>query len=958
MPDITQISRMRQRQRIRHQRNPLKRFAFLLSLLVSLIATGILLITVQLYSGITRNLPSLDTLPYLLEPPNAALLQPTTLYDRTGEHILLKLDSAPSEARVFLTTDTSQPNFLPATLISATIAMHDPGFWQHAGYLLEGWVENSHPTIAQKIVSDLLLWQEPPGLQRALRERLLAAQATSNFGREKILAWFLNYSNFGHSAIGADAAAFLYFRKPASKLSLAEAAVLSAVAQSPALNPLDTPDLAQERGQQVIQLMLKSGIVNAQQAQNAMQSQLNFVSELPESQDTAPAFTNLVLQQLSSIIEPALLARGGFRITTTLDFDLQRQADCTAAVHLARFKAANNPDPVFNYDCAAARLLATIPQAGVQSAPDLALNLVILDPTSGHILALIGEPTPGLDPTNMPGHPPGTLLTPLIYLTGFTRGFSPASLLWDIPSNLPSNLSTEVDFHGPQRLRMALANDYLAAANQVLAQVGVENVWRISRQMGLTSAILPQGETIESFLTEGQVNLLEISQVYAVYANQGILTGVSTSINPGSQASPRLLSPSSVIDVQDHSGSSWLDSNFSQSQPVITSQLAYLMNNILSDEPARWPTLGHPNPLEIGRPVAAKIGVTGQRTDSWTIGYTPYLVVGSWIGSNNPQSPPSLSPDHSAVFWNAIMKFASQDYPAQGWEAPTGVNTLAVCDPSGMLPSTECPATVNEIFQAGSEPTQLDTLYRSVQINRETNRLATVFTPPEMVESKTFLAFPPEAADWARQAGLATPPDAYDVIPDGISYSTQTNISSPAMFAYVQGVVPIEGSAMGEDFVSYRLQAGKGLNPKEWLQIGSDRTTRVDKDVLGLWDTRGLSGLYALELLVVHQDSRIESAVVQVTVDNQPPEVRIDYPSTNQEFPENTERILFRVDAHDNLALNSVEFWLDGKQVALLAVEPYIYYWRSTPGEHNLSIIAEDQAGNSNEASLQFSIRP
>ncbi len=956
MPEITQLSRMRQRQRSRNQGSLNRRIAFVLSLMVSLLVTVIALAAVQFYSGLTRDLPPTDTLPYLLEPPNAALLQPTTLYDRTGQHTLLKLDSAPLQDRAFLTTDTSQSNFFPPVLISATLAMHDPGFWGHAGYRLEGWVEDSHPTLAQKLVSDLLLWQEPRGLQRALRERLLAAQLTARYGRDKILTWFLNYTNYGHSAIGAEAAARLYFRKPASTLNLAEAAVLSAVAQAPALNPLDTPNLAWERGQQVIQTMLATGRVGEEQAREALQSQLNFAAEPPETPNPAPAFTNLVLQQLSTLIEPELLSRGGFRIITTLDFDLQRQANCTAAVHLARLNHTTDPDPIYGIDCAAARLLGTIPQTEGQRMPDLDLNLVILDPTSGQVLTMVGEPTPSLDPANMPGHPPGTLLTPLIYLTGFTRGFSPASLLWDIPANLTTDPVAEVNYHGPQRLRMAMSNDYLAAANQVLAQVGAENVWRISQQMGLKTAILPQGENIEAVLTQGQVNLLEISQVYAVFANQGILSGLPTSLSPSSQVNVQKLSPASVLSVEDNSGKLWIDNSFSHAQPVITTQLAYLVNNILSDEPARWPSLGHPNPLEIGRPVAAKVGVTAARKDSWTLGYTPTLVVGTWVGSNDPHSPISLSPNESAVFWNAIMRYASQDHPAVGWSLPPGVNTLEVCDPSGMLPSSECPATVNEIFLAGSEPTQSDELYRSLQINRETNRLATVFTPPEMVESRTYLIFPAEAADWARQAGLATPPDAYDVIPDSISYSTQANIQAPTMFSYVSGEVPIEGNALGEDFLYYRLQAGKGLNPKEWLQIGADRTTPEDKGELGRWDTEGLDGLYALQLIVVHQDTRIESAVVQVTVDNQNPEVHIDHPTNEQEFPRDTTRILFRASAFDNLALKSVEFWLDGKRMANLALEPYIYYWRTTPGKHDLKVIAEDKAGNASGTSIEFTV--
>jgi hypothetical protein len=225
-----------------------------------------------------------------------------------------------------------------------------------------------------------------------------------------------------------------------------------------------------------------------------------------------------------------------------------------------------------------------------------------------------------------------------------------------------------------------------------------------------------------------------------------------------------------------------------------------------------------------------------------------------------------------------------------------------------------------------------------------------------MVESRVYLIFPPEAAEWARQTGLATPPDSYDVIPEALSASSSAGITSPSMFTYVRGKVPILGSAGGEGFLLYRLQTGKGLNPKDWFQIGSDRSEPVEAGELGLWETQGLSGLYAIQLLVVSEDTRIDSAVIQVTVDNQAPKARIEHPATGQVFPADTERVLFRVSAQDDLALQSVDFYLDGKRLASLAYEPFIFSWDASPGKHELKIIAQDQAGNSSETALEFTI--
>ncbi len=174
------------------------------------------------YSSITEDLPSLAALPDLLDPPDGILRQPTRLYDRTGEHVLLTLENPGADGSQYLTLDSGEPNFLPASLISATIATQDPYFWKHAGYSLDGIRQNAHPTLAQQLVSNLLLWDETPGLRRALRERLLAAQITSHFGRQQILTWYLNSVNYGRLAFGADAAARVYFGKPASRAHLAE----------------------------------------------------------------------------------------------------------------------------------------------------------------------------------------------------------------------------------------------------------------------------------------------------------------------------------------------------------------------------------------------------------------------------------------------------------------------------------------------------------------------------------------------------------------------------------------------------------------------------------------------------------------------------------------------------------------------------------------------------------------
>jgi len=210
------------------------------------------------------------------------------------------------------------------------------------------------------------------------------------------------------------------------------------------------------------------------------------------------------------------------------------------------------------------------------------------------------------------------------------------------------------------------------------------------------------------------------------------------------------------------------------------------------------------------------------------------------------------------------MQIASQNLSAEDWSLPEGVSVINVCDPSGMLPTSECPNVVNEVFLQGNEPVQADNMYRKYAINRETGLLATVFTLPQLIEERVYLVVPSDARSWAESAGVAIPPSAYDVI-QAPPTNPDVNITFPELFAEVGGVVQVNGTAAGADFASYRVLIGQGLNPQEWIQIGEGNVP-VTNGLLAEWNTEGLSGLYAVQLQVVRTDQRVDSAVVQVTV--------------------------------------------------------------------------------------------
>ena len=840
MPQVTPILRARRERRLARQRHRASRARSSLltvGIILSLLSAACIATTAISYVNLTRDLPSIDILPALLNPPDGLLLQPTRIYDRTRQHVLFTFAPNVPSPRRYIPLSETNPQHLPESLSDAVLAITDPEFWEHPGYTLDTITNyESHPTIAQRLIYDLILFDEPPSLQRALRERILAAQITSRYGRTQILEWYLNSAHFGRYAFGAENAARLYFGKSATGLTTFEAAILAAVSSTPSLNPYDAPQTALQRGRETVELMNARGFLSNEATMNALGESPQFESPPPFEPQFASAFTNLLLAQLDSQFPRERIERGGLTIVSTLDFELQQGASCVTAFYAARLAGLAEP----SLECDTLRYLPALPPG--TTVENSSASAIITDPGTGQILAVVGETFQAHETPLIAAHRPGSALDPLVYLTAFTRGLSPASLVWDIPGKTNvQNLDGE--YHGPIRLRVALANDYQAPTAQLLAQMGEENVNRIAASFGVSRD------------ASAQLSLLDAAGTYGVFAQQGVYFG--------QELTESELQPAAILRVEGNDGSVWLDWSTPQAKPVLTPGLAYLINHALSDEAARWPSLGQPNVTEIGRPAGLKLGQTEDGLDTWAIGYSPSRVVAVWTGTR-PETESNLSPRVPAVLWSALMQMASENLPREGWAAPADVSAINVCDPSGMLPTADCPSLVSEVFLNGNEPIQPDNMYRRYAVNRETGLLATVFTLPQLVEEHVYLVVPPEARSWAEGAGLEIPPASYDVI-----QPPQTNpdaaITSPELFSEVSGEVSIEGTAAGEGFVSYRLLVGQGLNPGEWLQV-AEGTQPVNEGVLATWDTSGLSGLYAVQLQVVRADQRVDTAITQFTV--------------------------------------------------------------------------------------------
>ena len=873
------------------------------------------------YADLTRNLPAVENLPILLNPENGTLLQPTRLYDRSGQQLIYTI--APNnETRNYI-----KYSDLPTDLVYATLVLADPGFWKHPGFLMEDWHDpNRHATIAQKLAYDLLLYDEQASIRRSLRERILAGQITAEFGRDKVIEWYLNSANYGHQVYGIMAAAQFYFDIPASELTLSQSAMLAAVSQAPALNPVDTPQFAEQRRLETLQIMLAFNLVNSDQVTQAAGSPPGISATAQNSVDNRSAFTRLVLTQLGAKFNRERIERGGLVILTTMDHRLQAQVDCSLQTQLVRL-GAQIAAP--QGDCPTGDLLPPLPGGVTINGTDA--NALVLDVNTGQVLAISGQ--------GGSNHPAGTILTPFIYLTGFTHGLSPASLGWDIPGK---QVEFDQVYRGPVTVRSALIHDYLEPAIQVETQMGAETVWNVAHLFGL------QGTSASLFSSDLTASVMEVAGAYATFSNQGIMTGQEFQTSRPE--------PYSILKLSSVDNVTWGDWSFPEKQAVVSPALAYMVNQVLGDETAGTVGEGLAHPYGIGRPAAFKLGRSLDGSGTWAVGYTPQRLAIVWIeGDGNPYDLPVTLP--AAGLWRALMLTSMNDLPKLDWEVPKGIIHVFVCYPSGMLPSPACPDVVNEIFLQGNEPVQTDTLYQTYLVNQETGFLATVFTPAELVEKRVYMNLPPAAESWAKDAGIPVAPKEFDLILQPAPL-TDAHISSPGLFKDVRGSLQIKGSASGVHFSFYRLDYGMGLNPQEWIRVGTVSTRAVEEGLLSNWDTSNINGLIALRLMVVHEDHSIEVAVTQLLVDNTPPQINILSPTDREQVKSSGEQFIVLETQVNDPNLAKVTIYVDNKKVGELTAAPFNLIWQAITGAHTMKVIAVDRAGNQAESKIQFLVNP
>ncbi|NTW08775.1 MAG: hypothetical protein HGA28_04315 [Anaerolineaceae bacterium] len=530
------------------------------------------------YAAIAYDLPSLDRIVIELDPESGLFLTPTRVLDKNSTILLAELE-IPGVDRRYIPLDKANSEFLNDDVVNSTIASADPGFWQHGGFSMSGMNPEEHTTLAQRLVYSHLLSGEAATPRRALRERMLAAQITGRYGRKQVLEWYLNSAYYGHYAYGIEAASQTYFGKPANQLSLPEASLLAGVSLAPALNPWDSPDGAKALQLKVLEQMAIRGYVTPKVFQLAILVPLYYQDRKQIVAQEAPAFVQLAVNQAGDLIGKDRVERGGLIIRTTLDYPVQRETRCALIQQLSRLEQTSNQSS----PCATASLLPSIPPGESYEVGIMAGSAIIIDPRRGEILAFIGDTRNGIEVADRRIHEASRVLLPGLSAVAFSQGFSPSSLVWDVPS---SNLEDGITYHGPTTIRAMLANGFIAAAGHLYDQIGSASLDQLWQTTGLPKVDYSKGSI-------APVSILSVARFFSILAAEGMANGLDGSAAAGI---PDLVA---VLQIWSGSGEKIFDAEEPESRAVISPQVTYLLTHILGDDAARSPTLGFPNIMQI-----------------------------------------------------------------------------------------------------------------------------------------------------------------------------------------------------------------------------------------------------------------------------------------------------------------------------------------------------------------------
>ena len=683
---------------------------------LSLLSVGGGAEAVDKYQTYTRDLPDPGSL------SAKELAQATKIYDRNG--ILLYVKHTEGVIRTVMPLSAISPH-----LVDATIALEDRLFYTHNGIdirriiaaaiadVTHQRVEQGASTITQQLVKRMLVGSDP-SIERKVREAALALEIERRFSKNDILTLYLNQIFYGNEAYGAEAAAQTYFAKPAKDLDIAEAAMLAGIPNAPSqFDPYNPATVASAKNRQelVLKDMLRDHYISQTEYDKAVKEVLKYKNGSIQKDLKAPWFVDYVLRQLSKQYGDAVVAGGGLRVYTTLDYKLQQVAERAVSTNVNR-----------------ADLRARNVNNGAAE---------VIDPATGQVLAMVGSANYYDQAiggqynviTDGQGRQPGSSFKIYVYATALANGYAPSNLILDKQGKIDGHPFVDWDHRdeGVITIRRALVESRNIPAILLLKQLGYDRVFQTARMMGLTSSNLTPERGLAQAIGASEVVPQQHFNAYGVLASGGIYHD-----------------PTVILKVVDSQGKVLQEWKPNPGVRVLPAQVAYMISDILRPVGAA---------LNIKRPYAAKTGTTENWHDSWLIGYSPDVVIGAWMGHTCAGGCAKNVNSNLNVVWGVqgaglifrdIFNAYEAGKPVRDFALPDGLKKVTVCKASGLLATPNCAGqTITDWFIAGTAPARPDDWYQPFRICTTDGLLATPDTPAKFIAVKTFVVYPPGYPD-------------------------------------------------------------------------------------------------------------------------------------------------------------------------------------------------------------------
>jgi 1A family penicillin-binding protein len=635
-----------------------------LKILIIAAAVILLIIPVATYAYFVNDLSSKEN---LMNSNNRGV----TLLDRNGKPFFTFYNA--KQTSIVPLSD------MPESIQHAVIAVEDKDFYNHPGFSIRGigrslvadllhkGIQQGGSTITQQLVKNTLLSPQKSFL-RKYQEILLAFEVERRYSKQEILEMYLNSVYFGEGAFGVESAAQTYFGVDAKDLTLAQASLLAGLLPAPsAYSPLSNPpDAALKRQKLVLGLMQEQGYITNAQENAALQDTLTYHHTTTDINTEAPHFALMVKEQLNKQYGEDFLARSGYKVTTTLDLDWQKYAESVVAKQVAALKGNH----------------ATNGAA------------VVIDPKTGEVRALVGSKDWNDDQIGKVNiatslRQPGSSFKPIVYATAIEEHvITPATILPDKPTTFADDykpLDYDKKFRGDVLVRRALANSLNIPSVEVLNRLGIPAAVDMGQRMGLTTLSSPSDYGLSLALGAAEVKLIELTNAYAIFANAGVKNDITL-----------------ITEIKDKKNQSVYQSKSASTQ-VLSSGTAFLISSILSDNVTRAEEFG--NSLTISRPAAVKTGTTENYRDALTIGYTPSLVVGVWVGNNDNTPMDQVAGSLGAApIWRLLMERFLQGTPVEQFTKPDDVVAESICKDKGLVVKVATSSARQEFFLPGTEP--------------------------------------------------------------------------------------------------------------------------------------------------------------------------------------------------------------------------------------------------------------